>query len=269
MAAHQHHLEHRVVEREMGFLRHDRDPPRRFPPRELIERPLAEQHAARRRPPRAAQQTQQRRLAGAVRAEDAAERTIVRRTVTTVHDQRRARRIPERNVIGPQQRGLPRRRCGPATDNPALPRSPDRTDSAPARRPRARSTGSHAAEIDDGVAGRFRRARRSARTRAPRRVSCRASAISRNTVTRSARPRRVERSRVARPAEQRVADGVRRGRLRRAVHREDLRIEERVGGAHAEAAWPRHARPAPPARTRVRHVVGAITADVRERPPPR
>ena len=70
---------------------------------------------------------------------------------------------------------------------------------------------------------------------------------------------------MARPAQQRIADGVRRLRARRAVDREDLGVEERVVAADVEAGVdaPRR-RQLGAAGARVRDVVGAIAADCRQ-----
>ena len=80
----------------------------------------AEPHGARGGRARAAQQPQQRGLAGAVRPEHADELAVADGERDPVDDQRRARVIPEGDVIGLQQRALPRRPCGPGSGSRAL-----------------------------------------------------------------------------------------------------------------------------------------------------
>ena len=101
----------RVFEGELGFLRHDGDLLRDLAARQLIDRAIAEPHAAGCGPARAAQQAQQRRLAGTVRSEDAGERAVGEAERDAVDDQRPVGCVAERDVIGGKgQSGSPPRR---------------------------------------------------------------------------------------------------------------------------------------------------------------
>ena len=70
-AAHQDDVEDGEVEGRVGFLRHDGDSPRDVAARPLGHRPAVERHRAGLRTQRAAEDLQQRGLAGAVGAENA------------------------------------------------------------------------------------------------------------------------------------------------------------------------------------------------------
>ena len=110
VAAHQHDLDRGVLEGEFGFLRHDRDAPRHVAARQAIERLVAEQDAAGRRPPRAAQQAQQRGLAGAVRAENADERAFGQADADAVDDERAVGRVAKGNLFCGKHCASPPRR---------------------------------------------------------------------------------------------------------------------------------------------------------------
>ena len=108
-AAHQRHLEHGVVERRMELLRDHRDALRQRAPRPSSHGLAVEQDLAGRRRQQPSEQLDQRRLARAVRPEDADERAgrDVERHVA--HDAARRARgaaaaaIREREVMGGQQ----------------------------------------------------------------------------------------------------------------------------------------------------------------------
>ena len=74
VAAHQHHVEHAEVEGRVRVLGHDRDPAGEISPRQLLDRPSVEPHASGERFQDARDDAQQRRLAGAVRTEQADDR---------------------------------------------------------------------------------------------------------------------------------------------------------------------------------------------------
>jgi ABC-type polar amino acid transport system ATPase subunit len=75
--AHHRDFGDRVVERKLRLLRDDRDAAREKRPRTRCERLPVECHRSAVRPPRPRQQPQQRRLAAAVRAENADERAVL------------------------------------------------------------------------------------------------------------------------------------------------------------------------------------------------
>ena len=122
VAPHQHDFEHGVVERRGAFPA--ARPPCGAPRRAAAmspDVPPVERHAPARRPERSGQHLQQRRLAGAIRAEDADE--AASRHVQRDAAQHRRRRRTEFDVSGLQQRGHQRTRREGAPGNRALPRS--------------------------------------------------------------------------------------------------------------------------------------------------
>ena len=78
-ASHQHDVEHGEVERRVRFLRHDGDAARQLAPRPVGQRPAVEGDRPGGGVSDAAQQLEQRRLAGAVRAEEADELAAIDR----------------------------------------------------------------------------------------------------------------------------------------------------------------------------------------------
>ena len=71
VAAHERDLVHRIVEGELGLLRDDRHAARQHPTRDRLDVASVELDPSRDRTEQAAEETQQRRLSGPVRAEDA------------------------------------------------------------------------------------------------------------------------------------------------------------------------------------------------------
>ena len=209
MPAHEHHVEHRVLERELRLLRHDGDSASDLAACHPIDRPVLEQDTPGRR-------------AGACRSAAAAALTCrirsgpgCRRCCRARSSIRRPGRAPgrafarvvrERDLIGLQQSALLHTRCGPAPDSRAPPRSGDRRDSARARRRQRRARGGTSRQGPRQRAPDSRTGRRdgpnagSASSVAPRAIS------DPKIVTRGPCPGRVERALMARAAQKRISD---------------------------------------------------------------
>ena len=129
--AHQHDFEHRVVEGEVGLLRHDRDASRDLAPGDAGQVAPVDHHAARRRRQHAAQQPQQRGLSRAVRPEDAdqvAGRDLQRHAVKAGQ----SGAVDEADISGLQQPGPRSSHCGRAPETRTSPRT-DRLNRLPIR----------------------------------------------------------------------------------------------------------------------------------------
>ncbi len=113
IAPHQRNLEHRVVEREVGFLRHDRDRTRQGGAGERRQVRAVQRDRPGLRAQDAGEQPQQRRLARAVGAEDADHAASLDAHGDVLDARQRRAAGPAAIVhvgdaIGPQQPALPR-----------------------------------------------------------------------------------------------------------------------------------------------------------------
>ena len=163
MPAHQHHLEHGVLEGELRLLRHHRNPlsDRRAATagRAAHRRAAPSQRVGRRVPLSSRSSVVLPDPFGPEDADDAAAGDVGGDVVETpgrsppsIANGAAARcgAIPERDLIGPQQRALPQTRCGRAQDS----RAPLRTVwsnrfSTRAKTSTPRTTRNDAAEVDD------------------------------------------------------------------------------------------------------------------------
>ena len=141
VSAHEHDLEHRVLEREPGLLRDDRNALRDFTPGNAGQVAPVDHHAARRRRQHAAEQPQQCGLPRAVRPQDAdqiAGRDLQRHAVQAGQPGA----VDEADVSGLQQPAPRSSRCGRAPETRTSPRRTGRTGSRSGRslRPPARSS---------------------------------------------------------------------------------------------------------------------------------